>query len=374
MLVGCQSTPKPVDAAKEAEVRTAVTDVRSVEWPSAFEAGGIVRARQTAIVSSRIVAPVLDVRVRAGDRVRRGDILVVLDARELRANAARAAAALGATRRGGEAAEAESRAAEAAATLARATHGRMKSLHDRNSATAQELDEAVAALSAAEARIAGAHARVAEAGAGIDAAQAGAEAAAVAVTYAALTAPFDGVVSNRVVDPGTLAAPAAELLTVEETSLYRLEVRVDESRAAFIAVGADAQVRLDGDGPEDAWSPSKIVEIARLDPASHSVLVKLDLVRRDGLRSGQFGRVRVFGPSRRTLTVPASSVLHRGQLAVLFAVDSGDVAHLRAVTPGDTRGKDVEILAGITAGEHIVVAPPSGFADGTKVLTVGARP
>src|ERR1019366_10426851 len=178
----------------------------------------------------------------------------------LRANAARAAAALGATRQGVNAAESESRAADAAVTLARATHGRIQGLHARNSATAQELDEAVAALSAADGRAGGAHARVAEAGAALDAAQAASEAASIAVTYATLTAPFDGVVANRVVDPGALAAPAAELLTVEETSAYRLEVRIDGSRASFVRVGAEAQVRLDaGDVPADAaWSPAKI--------------------------------------------------------------------------------------------------------------------
>jgi RND family efflux transporter MFP subunit len=376
MLGACQPAPARSNGATGAEVRTAIVDVQPVDWPSTFDAGGIVRARQTAAVSSRIVAPVLDVRVRAGDRVRRGDVLVVLDGRELRANAARAAAALGATRQGVNAAESESRAADAAVTLARATHGRIQGLHARNSATAQELDEAVAALSAADGRAGGAHARVAEAGAALDAAQAASEAASIAVTYATLTAPFDGVVANRVVDPGALAAPAAELLTVEETSAYRLEVRIDGSRASFVRVGAEAQVRLDaGDVPADAaWSPAKIVEIARLDPASHSFLVKLDLARRDGLRSGQFGRVRLSAPSRRTLAVPASSILHRGQLAMLFAVDATGVARLRAVTPGETRDRDVEILAGVAPGDRVVVAPPIGLEDGMKVQTAGARP
>ena len=369
-LGACQSAHPKADGAP-AEVGAVVAEVRAVDWPVAIEAGGIVRARFTAAISSRIVAPVVEVRVKPGDHVTRGATLIVLDARELTAQAARAAAAIAATGQGAKAAASDVTAAESGLTLARASRDRVQTLHAKQSATAQELDEATAAYAAADARVIGARARVAGAAAALDAAAAAGDAAIVAVSYSTLTAPFDGVVASRSVDPGSMAAPGVELLSVEDTSVYRLEARLDESRAGLASIGVAAEVRIDGAG--DGWTPATVVELARIDPAAHSVLVKLDVPAGAGVRSGGFGRVRLTGPARRTVAVPASAVVRRGQLAFLFAIDTAGLARLRAITPGETRGADIEILAGATAGERVVAAPPPTLEDGMRVRAEGEQ-
>ena len=187
--------------------------------------------------------------------------------------------------------------------LARLTYDRMRGLHDRDSATRAELDQATALLAGAEARVAGATARVAEAEQGIAAAQAGADAASVGASYTVLTAPFDAIVSARHADPGTLAAPGQALLTLDDATAYRLEARIDESHARLVSVGADADVRLDnGTDDRERWRRVPVVEVASLDPTRHSFLVKLDLpAGLPEVRSGQFGRVRLRGPARRVL-------------------------------------------------------------------------
>jgi hypothetical protein len=168
-----------------------------------------------------------------------------------------------------------------------------------------------------------------------------------------------------------MAAPGVELLSVEDTSVYRLEASLDESRAGLASIGAAAEVRIDGAG--DGWTPATVVELARIDPAAHSVLVKLGVRAGAGVRSGGFGRVRLTGPGRRTVAVPASAVVRRGQLAFVFAIDTAGLARLRAITPGETRGADIEILAGATAGERVVAAPPPALEDGMRVRAEGAR-
>ncbi len=239
-LAACQSSvgEHPEAGAKPGEaIDLALGTVAMGEWPSVHEAGGVVRPRQTAVISSRIVAPVLEVRVNTGDRVRRGQTLVVLDGRELQANAERATAAASGSKLGLQAAQAEARAAESALTLARLTHERVRGLAERKSATQQELDEATAVLAGAEARVAGAKARVAEAEQGIAAIAAGQQAASVGASYTVLTAPFDGIVAARQADPGSLATPGTPLLTVDDTSTSRLEVRIDESQARLVLRG-----------------------------------------------------------------------------------------------------------------------------------------
>lgn len=375
-LAAC-STPgeQPAEAAAPA-IAASLGRVELVDWAASYEAGGVVRARQVAVVSSRVVAPVVEVRVKAGDRVTRGQVLVRLDAREAGAQAMRATASATGMRLSLVAAQAEQRSAEASVVLARATHDRVKGLREKNSATAQELDQVVAGLAAAEARLAGATARVAEADAGLAAAKAGEEVASVGASYALLTAPFNGLVSNRQVDPGSMAAPGVPLLTIEDTSAYRLEVRVDESRAHLVAPGTAAEVRIDRSADaEDAWGKATVAEVASVDPALHSFLVKLDLPPLAGLRSGVFGRARVMGPSVRVLAVPAAAVVRRGQLTLAFVVDADGVARLRMLSPGREDHGRVEVLAGLAAGDRVVLAPPASIEDGTPIsgAAEGAR-
>lgn len=367
-LAACQSpAEKPAEKAA-ASVAASLGRVEAVDWPSTYEAGGVVRARQVAVVSSRVVAPVVEVRVKAGDRVTRGQVLVQLDAREVGAQATRASASASGMRLSLEAAQAERRSAESAVVLARATHKRVKGLLDQNSATAQELDQAVAMLAGAEARLAGAIARAAEAEAGVAAATAGEEVASVNASYAVLTAPFDGLVSNRQVDPGSMAAPGMPLLTIEDTSAYRLEVRVDESRAHLVAPGIAAEVRIDrGNAEDDGWVAATVAEVASVDPALHSFIVKLDLPKSAGLRSGIFGRARVMGPAERVTAVPATAVVRRGQLALAYVVDTEGVARLRMLSPGREGNGRIEVLAGLNAGDRIVLAPSDAIADGTPI-------
>jgi multidrug efflux system membrane fusion protein len=323
----------------------------------------------TALIASRVMAPIVDVRVRAGDRVRRGDVLVTLDARDLRANDVRAQAATVSATESVRAAEADVRASQSAVQLARLTHDRVAVLQAKRSATTAELDQAVAALSAAEAQHTAAEARLAAATAGRDAAKAAGDAAAVTVTYASLTAPFDGIVTQRSAEPGSMAAPASPLLTLEDPTTYRLEVMLDETRAALVTRGGETIVHLDA---SETSMPGRVVEIARVDPISHSFLVKIDLPAGSSVRSGQFGRASFSGPSRRALTVPTSALIRRGQLTFVFVADADQRVHLRPVSIGQTSGERTEVLAGVRPGDRVVTAPALTMNDGDAVT--GARP
>jgi RND family efflux transporter MFP subunit len=342
------------------------------ELASPFEAGGVVRARNTALIASRVLAPITRIHVRAGDRVHRGTTLVTLDAREIQASTGRAEATSLSSAEAARAAEADVRTAESALVLSRATHDRMAALHAKRSATPQELDQAVAALAAAEAQRASAQARLAAANAARDAARAAAEVAAIGATYAVLSAPFDGIVTGRHADVGSMATPGTTLLTLDDPATYRLEVQLDEARAALVETGQMVSVRLDALVAGDGWTDGRIAEIARVDPASHSFLVKIELPTSPALRSGLFGRARFSGPTRRALTVPAPALIERGQLTFVYLVDAQSQARLRPISVGDSDGDRTEVLAGLREGDIVVTNPPARLADGARV--VGGRP
>ena len=363
LAAACDSSPghKPEERAAAPAV---TAPVEMTDLASSIEAGGVVRARVTALIASRVMAPIVDVRVRAGDRVRRGDVLVTLDARALHANDARAQAAALAAAESVRAAEADVRATESASQLARSTHDRIARLQAKRAATDQELDQAGATLSLAEAQHAAAQARLAAATAGRDAAKAAADVAAVTATYATLTAPFDGIVTERSAESGSMAAPGSPVLTLEDPATYRLEVRLDETRAALVTPGRDATIQLDD---RQASMTGRVVEIARVDPMSHTFLVKLDLPARMSVRSGQFGRATFAGPSRRSLTIPVSALVRRGQLTFAFVRGSDERAHLQPISIGAVAGERVEVLAGVRQSDRVVTSPEPSLDDGSAV-------
>jgi RND family efflux transporter MFP subunit len=366
----CSRAPEATPPAQMAPISVTTARAAVTELPATFEAGGIVRARVTAAIASRMMAPITEVHVHTGDRVHRGAPLVSLDAREMTANRDRALAAAVAAQESSGAADADVAAAEANLALARVTHQRVADLVARKSATPQELDQAVAALTAADAQLRAARARRAAADAGRDAARAASSAADTGLTYTQLTAPFDAVVSERFIDPGAMATPGTPLLMLEDPASFRLEVRLDESRSAQVQVGQPVECSVGNaadDGSGRGWATGRVAEVARLDSASHAFVVKIDLPADTDVRSGSFGRARFSGPSRRALTVPESSLVRRGQLSFVFAVDANNVARLRAVSPGAVAAGRVETLAGVSDGDLIVLGPPPALTDGRPV-------
>ena len=369
LLSACHAAPAPQGAAI-APVAVSTARVTFTPIAADIEAGGVVTSRATAVISSRIMAPVLAVHVRAGDRVTRGTALVVLDGRETDANRARATATLASTADAVRAAQSEVRSAQAALTLARTTHDRIKTLHDRKSATTQELDQAVSALDMADAQVAQAQAHLSAANAAQDAARASSEAATVASSYTTLTAPFDGIVTSRSIDPGSMANPGVGLVTLEDARAFRLEVSLDESRAATVKVGDAVKVTL-GEGQLQSPLSGHVSEIARVDPVSHSFIVKIDLPAAIGVRSGLFGRARFAGTPTKGLTVPASAAVRRGQLTFVYTVERENRARLRAVSPGIAVGDRLEILAGLRENDTVITSPAPSLVDGTPVAGAG---
>jgi len=364
-LTACTAPPvAAASAATEAPIAVTAAPAVMTDVATAIDAGGVVQARTTAAIAARVVAPVREVRVLPGDRVRKGQVLVVLDGDDLAAAARAARSAAVAADQGAKASAAELQAEEAALTLARASHDRIAALQARRSATLQELDEAIATLRSAEARVEGASARVLQARSTLDGARAASDRAKITDSFTTIAAPFDGVVTEKMVEPGNLASPDRPLLRLEDTSEFRLEVRVDESHAEEIRKGASVPVFL---GTAASAVNGTVVEVSRaVDADARAFVVKIALPDVPGLRSGAFGKARFRASARRALTIPASAIVRRGQLTSVFVIDSGR-ARTRLVNVSES-----EVLAGLTESELVILSPPAGLIDGRRV-TVGGR-
>src|SRR5690242_18298824 len=235
-------SPRRVEANSVTPVPVSTAAVTAEAWPDEYEAAGTVRARMSAVISSRMTGYVREVRAQAGERVDAGQVLVMLDAGDLDSLYQRAEAGREEARSAIPEAENGVSAAHASLELARATFKRMQELFASKSISNQEFDEAAARLKAAEAAHAMAQSKRAQLTAKIAQADQELRTADIQRGYARLHAPFDGMVTTRSVEPGNLATPGAPLMTIERAGAYRLEAPIEESRLGTIRVGSTVTV------------------------------------------------------------------------------------------------------------------------------------
>ena len=343
-------------------VNTAIASLQN--WPDLYEATGTGRARTTAVMASKVMGYVRQVSVQVGDRVREGQPLVTLDARDLEANLRRAEAGRAEAVSAQPEVENGIAAAKANYELAQATFRRIDELASKKSVSNQEFDEASARLKAAQANYEMAQAKREQLQSKIAQADQEQRAARIMRDYAALSAPFAGVVIAKSVEPGNLAAPGAPLLTIEREGSYRLEAEIDESKLAAVRTGQSVKVTLDALGRAFDARVSEVVP--SVNAASRAYTVKIDLPAVPQLRSGLFGKASFSLGGRQALVFPSQALQQNGQLQSVFVVANGE-ARTRLITAGRHFDGAFEVLSGLNAGEVVVVAPPPALADGDCV-------
>ncbi|HFB98707.1 MAG TPA: efflux RND transporter periplasmic adaptor subunit [Bryobacterales bacterium] len=363
-LAGCGGEHTARETVELPRITVETVTTQRAEWPRVHEATGTVRARVTAALSAKVMGYIREITVDAGDRVKAGQLLVRLDSRDLDAGYERAQAALEEARSAMAEVENAINAAQAQLELAEVTFKRMKELYEKNSVTQQEYDEASARLRTARANHEMALSKKQQLAQKIRQAEKAVESAAVMRSYTELKAPFDGVVTERLADPGSLAAPGVPLLKLERDGSYRFEARLEESLMPRIRAGEKVSVSFDALGRS---FPARITEIVpAVDAASRAFLVRIDLPSAPGLKSGLFGRARFELGARPVLAVPEGAVVRHGQLRSVFVVEEGH-ARARLVTLGEERDGMVEVLTGLAAGEQVVYPVPPQLVDSSPV-------
>ena len=351
LLLGCNSEPQAkTPSPQTVQVESVV--IQRAELPTYYESVGTVKAVQNAQVSAQTIGNVLRVNVREGDRVSAGQVLAVIDDSQTKAGLERAAA-------GQSSAAQAAVAAKAEFALAESTLKRYEVLRDRNSVSAHEFEEVQAHYEAAKARRD-------MASAGIAGADAALVQARTAQSYTQVRAPFAGVVTAKLVEAGNLASPGLPLFSLEDASAFRLEVTVDESNMGAVKLGANTPVLIDALG--GAELSARVVQVLpSADPNSRSFLVKLQLPKIDGIRSGLFGRARFSAGVRQGYSVPQAAIIRRGSMEAVYAIGSDQIASLRYLTLGRELSGNYEVLSGLEAGDRIVTNPGSLELNGKRV-------
>ncbi|BAO30668.1 efflux RND transporter periplasmic adaptor subunit [Sulfuritalea hydrogenivorans] len=309
---GMPDAPAEVPSQNAGET-SVVVQLRAVDLGFPVEA--TVEAVRQATVAAQIAGRVMEIRVDAGQRVKQGELLMQLDAREAAGSDASARASL---------------------AQASAAYERTKNLHDRKFVSQAALDQAAAAMKAA---------------------QGAAVASGAGLSHGSVTAPIAGLVAQRHVEPGEMAAPGRPLITVFDPKGLRVIASLPQYKLADLKKAVRARIEFPETG---RWIDASRVEILpTVDPRSHTATARLYLPENiDGVVPGSYARAHFTIGQAQKLTVPPAAVLRRGEVTAVYVLDAKNGARLRQVRLGEAvSGGELEVLAGINSGERISLVP-----------------
>lgn len=362
-LAACGSGPKtetrPVATVSAVTVETA----RFEETPETYEAVGTVISATSSVLGAQIGGTIREIRVKPGDRVKRGQVLAILDDRSPRAQLSAAEAGVEESSQALAEVSQGLQATAAQRKLAETTYHRYQDLLAKNSLSRQEFDEVEARYHAAVANEAALEAKKKQVEARQRQARAGEDSANTLLSYATIVSPIDGIVTSKPVDAGTVIMPGMPVLTVEDPGHYRLEASLPEDLLPKVHLGETVPVstthgRVDG----------RVEEIIpSADASTRTVIVKVALPADCGCRSGEYGKAGFPLGSERRLTVPLSALVQQGELEGLFVVDAQGAVQYRLVKSGKSLGERVEILSGLSEGDRVATSRIGQLRDGARV-------
>jgi len=345
LLTGCKDKVKPgVREVKREQVTGVTLEVMNpAEVAEYYETSGTVRAKTTSVISSRMMGTVTALKVKEGDRVSAGQLLLTIDDSDVVQKV--------------KAAEKAVEGAKQQQALSGITYERYKKLYDEKALAGQELDQIETQKKVADIEYERARAMLAE--------------ARVFHGFTRITSPSSGIITEKKIEPGSMAVPGMPLLAVEDNSAYRIEVNVDEKMTGRVKAGMEVSVFIESLNRELSGKVTEVVP--SIDPMSRSFLVKTSL-RGEDLKNGYYARVAIPVGKKEALLVPKKAVVEKGQLTGVYAVDGNSVITYRLVRAGKPYGDKVEILSGLNPGDTVVVDGVEKAVDGGVVKQQSSAP
>lgn len=342
VLAGCGDKVKSgVHEVKREQVTGIKYEVlKPSEVDEYFESTGTVRAKTISVIASRMMGTVMSLRVKEGDRVGAGQLLLAIDDSDVAQRV--------------KAAEKALEGAKQQQSLSDITYQRYKKLYDEKALAGQELDQIETSKKVADIEYERAKAMLSE--------------ARIYQGFTRITSPTSGVVTEKKIELGSMAVPGIPLLTVEDNSAFRVEVNADEKLAGRLKAGMAVSVFIEALNKDLAGKVAEIVP--SIDPMTRSFLIKIALGDKD-LKNGYYARVAIPVGKKQLLLVPKKAVVKKGQLTGVYTVDNNSVIAFRLVRAGRPSGDKVEILSGLNSGDTVIVDGVEKAVDGGIVAGQG---
>ncbi|MEA1968863.1 MAG: efflux RND transporter periplasmic adaptor subunit [Thermodesulfobacteriota bacterium] len=311
---------------------------------------GTIKPRMETKIESQIRAQVKQVHVTSGDDVKKGELLITLDARQPKARFTRTEQALQGVRASKKQAWESIQSARAAYKEAKQRYKRIKGYYDSSAATKQELESAESFWLQAKAGLSRANQARKEAEAGIKQAEQALKEAEIELGFTKIIAPFKGRVIKKMVESGDLALPGRPLVTIRTETGFRIEAHVQEGMINRVKKGMELEAEITSLGKTCKATVEEIIPYA--DPETRTFLVKAAIPVLPGLYPGMYGKLLIPEARKDVVLVPVHAVMEIGQLDIVM-VKEKDKFHRRYVKTGRVMGEMVEILSGLKGGETL---------------------
>lgn len=318
----------------------------SAETTGNIQVSGQVEASQTANISTRVMGFITMLKVKEGDAVSKGQLLVSISNQDILAKRGQS--------------DAQIAEAQAALNSAQKDKERFNNLYNQQSATAKELDNVTLQYNAAKARLEGARQMRNEVNAMLG--------------YTQLTAPFSGIVTHKMAEAGSMANPGVPLLTIEQKGSYQVSATVPENTIQQIKPGVKAMVNIKAINKTFVGEVSQVNQSSQYTGGQYIIKVSIPDTEKNGLYAGMYANVSIEAKETLPVTttgtsvmVPVASLVHKDQLTGLYTIGSNGTALLRWVRLGKTFGDQVEVLSGLSKDEKYIVQAEGNLYNGAPV-------
>lgn len=341
---GCKDKVKPgaADVKRPAVTGVATVEIRPSQVDEYYETSGTIKAKTISAVASRMLGAVTAVKVKEGERVRAGQVLMTVDDRDVAQRV--------------KAAEQALEAAKQSRSLTDITYQRYKRLYDEKAVSQQEIDQIETQKKVADFEYERAKALLAE--------------TRVNHGFTRITAPTSGVVTAKKIDPGSMAVPGTPVLVIEDTSSFILEANLDENLSGKVRAGTSVEVAIDSAGLRAGGRIAEI--IPSIDPMSRTFVAKID-VKGPMLRTGQYAKVRIPMGRKETLVVPEKAIVEKGQLTGVYTVDNKGIITYRLIRAGKHYDATVEVLSGLNPNDRIITDGVGKAVDGGIITSEAGK-
>lgn len=327
LLAGCgHSAPEVASTRPVPTFATAVAATEDGRSEQVWD--GVVEAVNQATISAQTSGRVIELPYDVNDTVAEGDVVVRFTDVEQKSAKSRA--------------QSQIASAQASYNEAQASYQRIVEVYARKLVAKAQLDQERARRDSAKAALDAARAQLSEVGQQMD--------------YTVVRAPYSGIVTERFVQIGEAVRPGQPLISGVSLKDLRVSVEVPQSAIGPIRKLQAADVLLAGDGSQRV-AASNVIVFPYADPTTHTFTVRLELPGDNtGLFPGMTVKAAFATGEAKRLLIPETALVARGELRGIYVIDGSNV-RLRQIRSGHRFGDSIEILAGLTAGEHYATDP-----------------
>ena len=371
---GCHSAEKGSDEANAVPIAP-IAVVSRAPLTNTLNVAGEFLPLQEVELHAKVAGYIRHINVDIGDRVRTGQVLATLDVPELTAQVEGADAGVRQTQEQITRAKSEVQRAQADYDAVHSAAQRLQQVASQRPGliAQQELDDALAKDRAAGAQVESAKSAQLATQQQLGVSRADRQHYAVIADYARITAPFNGIVTSRYADTGSLIqagtsnAGSAPVVKIAQVDTLRLRLPVPETLAGFVHLGDTASVNVQALGETFAGKITR--STGALDPSTRTMQVEIDVPNGDGrLSPGMYANVSLnIQRAGDALVVPVQAVDQSGSQPFVMLVDAANKVEKRVVRIGVSTANRIEILSGLNVGDKVIVANLATFSPGELV-------